>query len=175
MKTFFVLLFLVGSLMAECTCECVDGKVVALCENSLDIQPICPPDFIMRDGAVKVEFEILKAKTPIDWFGIYFRAGATPFIGSHLMYVRQNGMLEIAVYPGPRILATLDLGQATSGKQVLTAQFENNYLEVQMGGSAPLITDKLSHQAVGQVLPAAYCADVNLYSFEMICRDTIEW
>ena len=43
MKTFFVLLFLVGSLMAECTCECVDGKVVALCENSLDIQPICPP------------------------------------------------------------------------------------------------------------------------------------
>ena len=127
----------------------------------------------MRDGAVKVEFEILNAKTQGDWFGIYFRAGANPFIGSNLMYVRQNGMLEIAVYPGPHILATLNLGQATSGKQVLTAQFENNYLEVQMG-SAQMRTDKLSYQSVGQVLPAAYRADVNLYSFEMICRDILE-
>lgn len=139
----------------------------------LDIQSTCPAGFKMRDGAVKVEFEILNMKTPTNWFGIYFRAGDNPFIGSHLVYVRQNGMLEIAVYPGPHILDTMNLGQAISGKQVLTAQFENNYLELQIG-SAQMTTDKLSYQSVGKVLPAAYCADVNLYSLEMICRDTIE-
>jgi hypothetical protein len=144
-------------------------------QDDIDIKSTCPPNFIMRDGAVKVEFEILSAKTPNDWFGIYFRAGDNPFIGSHLVYVRQNGMIEIAVYPGIHILATLNLGQSISGRQMLTVQFENDYLEVQMVGSAPLITDKLSHQTVGRVLPAAWCADVKLHSFEMICRDTIEF
>ena len=38
-----LVLFLVGSVMADCTCECVDGKVVAVCESSIDLPPICPP------------------------------------------------------------------------------------------------------------------------------------
>ncbi len=70
----------------------------------IDIRPACQ-DLSIRDGAVQVEFEILKGRRPDDWFGIYFRAGDDPFLGSHLSYVRQNGMIEIAVYPGPRVIA----------------------------------------------------------------------
>ena len=28
---------------AGCQCECVNGQVVPLCDSSLDIRPICPP------------------------------------------------------------------------------------------------------------------------------------
>jgi hypothetical protein len=149
-------------------------KLLAKQKSGIEIQSNCPPNFLVRDGAVKVEFEIVDMRNPDDWFGIYFRAADNPFIGSHLLYIRQNGMLEIAVYPGPQILDTWDLGQAITGLQVLTAQFENNYLEVQLG-PAQFTTKKLSYQSVGRVLPAAFYTDVDLTSFEMICRDTIEW
>lgn len=28
---------------AACSCECINGSVQAVCSNSLDIRPICPP------------------------------------------------------------------------------------------------------------------------------------
>lgn len=143
-------------------------------QSGFDMQSNCPPDFIMRDGAVRANFEILGARSQDDWFGVYFRAGASPFLGSHLVYVRQNGMIEVAVYPGPRIVETLSMGRSLSGRNVLTAQFENDHLDVQMG-PAQLLTDKLSHQVAGRVLMAAWYADVDLHSAEMISRDTIDW
>ena len=143
-------------------------------KSGFEIKSNCPPNFLMRDGAVRVNFEILGARSPDDWFGVYFRVGSSPFMGSHLLYVRQNGVIEIAVYPGPNVLETLATGQSIFGRQELTIQFENDYLDVQMG-DARLQTDKLSHQAVGRVLPAAWYADVDVHSAEMVCRDTIEW
>jgi hypothetical protein len=143
-------------------------------QTGLDIQSNCPPDFLIRDGAVQVDFEILHANTPDDWFGIYFRAGTYPIMGSHLVYVRQNGAIEIAVYPGPRVIETLSTGRPIAGRQSMLIEFENNQLEMQMGNEQ-LRTDKLSHQTVGQVLQAAWYADVDVHSAQMICRDTIEW
>jgi hypothetical protein len=140
----------------------------------LDIQSNCPPDFLIRDGAVHVDFEILHANTPDDWFGIYFRAGPNPIMGSHLVYVRQNGIIEIAVYPGPHVIETLSTGQNIVGKQSMLIEFENNQLKLQMGNEQ-LRSDKLSHQTVGRVLQAAWYADVDVHSARMICRDTIEW
>jgi hypothetical protein len=133
----------------------------------------------MRDGAVRVEFEILNARRPDDWFGIYFRAASSPLLGSHLAYVRQDGRIEIAIYPGPRVVAEsrelYDNGSQTiKGVHSLLIQFDNNELEMQMG-QAKLGTNKLSHQTAGRVLLAAYNADVDVHSAEMICRDTIEW
>lgn len=139
-----------------------------------DAQSNCPPDFKMRDGAVKAEFEILNAKTPNDWFGIYFRVGVNLLMGGYLVYVRQNGLLEIAVYPGPQVLQAVNIGQPTSGRQVLTIEFENDYAEAQIG-SVQLKISNLSQQTIGQIFPAAWNADVDLRSFEMICRDTIDW
>lgn len=143
-------------------------------KTRLDIQSNCPPNFLIRDGAVQVDFEILNASTPDDWFGIYFRAGTNPMMGSHLVYVRQNGMIEIAVYPGPRVIETLSTGQTIVGRQSMLVEFENNQLNLQMGDER-LQTDKLSHQIPGRVLQAAWYAEVDVHSVKMICRDTIEW
>jgi hypothetical protein len=146
-------------------------------KGDLDIQSNCH-NLLIRDGAVQVDFEILSARRPDDWFGIYFRAGASQLLGSHLAYVRQNGMVEIAVYPGPRVIAKsrelYDRSQAITGKHSLLIQFENNELELQMG-KIQLRTKKLSHQTAGRVWLAAYHADVDVYSAQLICRDTIDW
>lgn len=132
-----------------------------------------PVTRVMRDSAIRVSFEILRAKTPDDWFGVYFRAGTSPIMGSHLVYVRQNGAVEMAIYPGPIVLASTSLAKARSGIQELTIEFENEQLAVRLG-TARLVSDKLVHQTFGQVLPAAWDADVDVHSVEMICRDTIE-
>ena len=149
-------------------------KALKTAHDTLDIQSNCHPDFLIRDGAVQVDFEILDSKTPNDWFGIYFRAGSHPIMGSHLVYVRQNGMVEIAVYPGPRIINTLSTGQTIVGKQSILIEFENNHLKVQIGNEL-LLTDNLSHQTPGRVLQAAWNANVDVHLAQMICRDTIEW
>jgi hypothetical protein len=143
-------------------------------EKQFDMQSNCPSDYMMRDGAVRIDFEILKAQTPDDWFGIFFRAGANPLIGSHLVYVRQSGIIELATYPGPRILSTSLNGQLIKGKKTLTVEFENDYLSAQID-NVKLITEKLSYQVPGRVLQAAWRADVDISLVEMICRDTIEW
>ena len=117
---------------------------------------------------------MLKAKGIDDWFGIYFRCAATPLMGSHLVYVRQNGMIEVAVYPGPKILETFSLGRPISGRQTLTIEFENEHLDIGIG-RAHFQSNRLSHQIVGRVLFAAWQSDVDVHRAEMICRDTIEW
>ncbi len=151
------------------------AKLEGAADGKLVVRSRSPRDFIMRDGAVHISFEFLNAPTEDDWFGFYFRAGDNPWIGSHLLYVRQSGKVEIVVYPGQSPIETWDTGQQLSGTQELTAQFENNYLEVQLNRGQSLQTEKLSHQAPGRVLPAAWRADVDVHSLEMICRDTIEW
>jgi nucleoside 2-deoxyribosyltransferase len=173
-KTFFTIKALPmskdqGVLYCE---EC--GPVELRGRGRFDLRQIGPTQFKMRDGAIRVNFEILSTDTDDDWFGVYFRAADNPFLGSHLVYVRRNGAIEIAVYPGPDVLKTLPAGPPVSGPQDLTVQFENNYADVQMG-SARLQTDQLSHQTVGSVLQAAWQADVKVYSAQMVCRDTIDW
>ena len=143
-------------------------------KTDFDITSNYLSNFIMRDGAFRVAFEILEVKPPDNWFGVYFRAGASPFMGSHLVYVRRNGNIEIAVYPGPRVIEVFPTGSEITGIQTLTVQFENDYLELQLGNVRHQ-TYRLRHQIAGRILPAAWKADVNVHSVEMICRDTIEW
>ena len=142
--------------------------------DSLDFQSRCSPDFLLRDGAVQVDFEILKAKTPSDWFGIYFRAADHPLMGSYLLYVRKSGKIEIALYPGQRIIKVLPTGQDIEGRKSMLIEFENNYLKLKMG-DIEFQTDELSHQTPGRIFQAAWNADVDVHSVQMICRDTIEW
>ncbi len=61
-----------------------------------------------------------------------------------------------------------------SGRYVLTIEIENDYLEAHIG-AAQLKIENLSRQIVGHVQPAAWNTDVDVHSFEIISRDTIDW
>jgi hypothetical protein len=128
----------------------------------------------LRDGAVRATFNILNTKSSNDWFGIYFRSGESPLLGSHLVYVRQNGSIEVARYPGPVISDRFSLGYTLSGRKTLILEFENNHVDVRIG-RARFRSNRLSHQFAGRVLFAAWQSDVDVTAAEMVCRDTIEW
>ena len=79
-------------------------------------EKVCPNDYMIRDGAVRVEFRTVKEhKHEDNWFGVYFRTSLRFFktgyliTGSYLLFVRPNGRIELAVYPGPRVLCLLNL------------------------------------------------------------------
>jgi hypothetical protein len=145
-------------------------------KRGADIKPFSGPNFVMRDGAIRVSFELLSCDTQDDWFGIYFRVGvgSHPYLGSHLLFVRQNGKIEIAVYPGPNILRVRDTKRSITGRQELIVEFENNHFHAQLG-EADLQTEDLSLQTVGSMALGAWNADVDIDTAEVICRDTIAW
>jgi hypothetical protein len=130
--------------------------------------------YLLRDGVVRATFEILRAKNPEDWFGIYLRSGASPLLGSHLVYVRQNGTVELAVYPGPVVIETFPSPGRISGRRTITIAFENDHLEIQIG-RARFSSIKLSHQTPGRIIFGAWRADVIVHTAEVIRRDTIDW
>jgi hypothetical protein len=41
--TFCIGFALTSQARAECTCQCVNGRMQPLCSSSLDLPPICPP------------------------------------------------------------------------------------------------------------------------------------
>jgi hypothetical protein len=130
---------------------------------------------LLRDGAVKATFEILNTVSPNDWFGIYFRADAgMPLLSSHLVYVRQNGKVEVAVYPGPEILDGWSVGSPISGRETILIEFENDHLDIQIH-NARFTTEKLFLQKIGRIFFAAWNADVHVKAVKMICRDTIDF
>ena len=142
-----------------------------------DIRRSTDSNFLLRDGAVKATFEFGKVLDATDnWFGIYFRAiSGNPFLGSYLAYVRQNGAVEVAIYPGPRVFKQFSLGRPISGRETMLIEFENIYLDIRIGNTRLPRTDELWVQNVGSVFFAAWRADVDLSSAEMICRDAIDF
>nr|BAM62603.1 putative uncharacterized protein [uncultured microorganism] len=132
-------------------------------------------NYVMRDGAVRAEFEILKEHNPEDnWFGVYFRAGVWPLMVSYLVFVRPNGTVQLSIYPGPRS-PSKSTGEKIKERKTLLIEFDNNQLNVELDSKPYLQTEKLVRQAVGHIFVAAWNADVDVHSVEMICRDTIDW
>ena len=140
--------------------------------SGIDFKTTCPEEFILRDGGIRTQFNLIEARSDADWFGVYLRVGTNPFIDSHLVYVRKSGHLEIATYPGPKVIEILNLNRIISGINELTIQIENDYIEANID-NVSIKSNKLSYQKAGRIFPAAYCSNVDVMNFEIINRDTI--
>jgi len=162
----------------------IDGR--AKSNRQKDLNVLCGTclGFRMRDGAVEVEFEILSANDPTDWFGIFFRGDTSQpvgnyraqTLGSYLAYVRQNRLTEIVEFPGPqRVDGPAQISPTKQTIHSLRLEVENNEAQVYVDNTLVLTSRKLWRQAPGSVLLAAYGSEVKVYSAHMVCRDTIEW
>jgi len=148
--------------------------------RGFDFRPTANRDFSLRDGAVQATFNIRTVFSEDNWFGIFFRADAFyPTFASYLAYVRQNGSVEVAIYPGsaraPEVFERSSLpGPAISGTESMFVELENNYLDIQVG-ERRLTTRQLSFQNIGRIFFGAWQANVKLIGAEIICRDTVNF
>lgn len=141
--------------------------------REFDLSPFTPAPYILRDGAIRVAFELHAARSSEDWFGVYFRAGENPLLGSHLIYCRQNGAVEVAVYPGPRVVSVFPGNGPVPGRRTLLIEFENDALQVRIGRERYSFGE-LSHQTAGSICLATWRAEATVHSAEAISRDTID-
>jgi hypothetical protein len=154
-------------------------KLNAAFNRGFDFRPTENSDFSLRDGAAKATFKMGDTFSEDNWFGVFFRADPVyPTFASYLAYIRQNGSVEVAIYPGsaqaPEVFErSSSPGPAlSSGPETIVIEFENNYLDIQVG-ERRLCTQQLSFQNVGRIFFGAWQANVELISAEIICRDTI--
>lgn len=147
----------------------IDGRAKSDRQKDLNVLRGTCLDFRMRDGAVEVDFEILNANDPTDWFGIFFRGDTsqpggnyrTQTLGSYLVYVRQNGLTEIVEFPGPqRVEGPAQTSLTKQTKHSLRLEVENNEAQVYVDGKLVLTSRKLWRQAPGSVLFAAFGSEV---------------
>jgi aromatic ring-cleaving dioxygenase len=153
-------------------CETVDGKTLKANQpNTIVLEPIS--GFLMRDGAVRASFNFSGYQSKEDWFGFYVRFDVNPFLSSYLVYVRQNGSVEIAVYPGPRRIANkLLVPEGINGEKTLLVELDGDTAKATLDGSN-LIYDRLEVQTQGKIGIAAWQSEVFYRNVEVVCRDTI--
>jgi len=152
-------------------------------KRGIEVYPVAPEQFpLIRDGAVRVVFDIINGGRTDDWFGVFFRADPSTgkdshiHVGSYLGYARRDGRIEVVAYPGTKNLAkpTGDT-QPLTGKHTLEVEFENDQVAVQLDDSLRVEAKNLSRQNIGRILLAALGTNVKVYSAEVVCRDTIDW
>ena len=136
--------------------------------------PIVDSNFHMRDGKVQVTFEIMDQREDIDWFGVYLRVGSMGFpYGSILTYVRKNGALEIAAYPGVRLLGAQRLPSGATGAKTLVIELEGDRIKASIDG-IDLECAGLDIQSPGEVKFASWFTNTKFWNTQIVCRDTIE-
>jgi len=130
--------------------------------------------FKMRDGKVRVDFEMLDQGDADDWFGIHIRVGSMGFIYSSILaYVRKNGKVEIAIYPGTRIVKEAQLPTELLGLKTLIIEIEGDFIRVDID-NVRLDYKGLDIQSSGSVIFASHRSNTKYGNVQIVCRDTIE-
>lgn len=132
-----------------------------------------PLPFRMRDGAASAVVTFREWEDPSDWFGFYFRFEDDPIRSSYLVYVRQNGFVEIASYPGTVIIAKEQLvPEGVNCEKTFRVELDGDTAIASIDGRS-LICHKLNIQYQGNVWMAAHRNGVECRTVELVCRDTI--
>ncbi|MDD5427720.1 MAG: hypothetical protein PHI58_00590 [Candidatus Omnitrophica bacterium] len=127
----------------------------------------------IRDGAIKFKFKFLNNLNHRSWLGIYFRASREFLYDSYLLYVRKDGSVELAIYPGPKIINVQKLKQPKIlNKEVeLMMEIENNELIVKIN-EQNFNFSNLEKQNSGNMVIAAWECSVQATNIKLINRDT---
>jgi hypothetical protein len=127
----------------------------------------------MRDGKVRVTFEIMDQKDKKDWFGVYLRVGNMGILSaSILVYVRKNGQFGIVTYPRFKKLGTKRLRGECAGPKTLLIELEGDHIKANLGGIDLKCSD-LDILSPGEVKFASHYCNSKLWDVQMVCRDTI--
>lgn len=132
-------------------------------------------NFQLRDGKIRVTFRIEDQINDEDWFGVFLRVGNMGFqYESCLVYVRKNGNIEIATYPGPNIISSAPSSQRNmSGDKTLTIEIEGSAIKASID-NINLEYNRLNIQHLGYVLFGCYQTRSQFSNTQIVCHDTIE-
>ena len=110
-----------------------------------------------------------------DWFGVFLRAGNMgPQYGSCLVYMRKNGSLEIATYPGPNIVKSTQLNQGNiSCDKTLTIEIEGGVIKATID-NINLEYSRLNIQPVGYIILGCNQTRAHFSSTQINGCDTLE-
>lgn len=137
------------------------------------------PAFKMRDGAVKVKFKFKEVVGEDGWFGVHFRYGTHPWMGGYLLYIRQNGKLEMAEMPRVNILRLKKYTRLKIDEEHLL-QFGvdgDDFVACLDGRTKNLLRIRrgLNNQSPGLVGISCYECTVSFKEVETVIRDTINF
>jgi len=132
------------------------------------------PGVRLRDGKIQTQFKFTDQRSDNEWFGIYIRFVANPFMYSYLAYVRKNGWVEIAEYPGPEILCKKHLAPfGITNEETILVEVENNLIRVTIKNKC-INYDKLRYQSQGKIGLACWYSNVIFKNVKVLCQDTID-
>ena len=133
-------------------------------------------DFLFRDGALKLEAEFVNCLNDESWIGVYFRLARHVYLGSYLIYIRKNGLVELAEYElnlkvvhKKQLFNSIDLNANIN----LLLEVENNQVKATVNGHS-FIIPKLKQQRNGGIMLATHECRAQFKNLELINRDTIE-
>lgn len=131
---------------------------------------------VFRDGAMRVRFEFRGQRSDEDWFGVYLRTSRIhPWLDSCLVYVRRNGIVEVATYPGTIIRERAGLfASRIEGEVEVLIEIEGDSVKASVGDRS-VRYDGLESQGPGLVCLGAWQSSVECRRVETTDRDTIEF
>jgi len=134
----------------------------------------------IRDCGISVTFTITDANDPSNWFGVYLRHGSpNPWAGrSYLVYVRQNGLVELAELPQIRVLGKAQYSELhPDASRTLHISIDGSELRASLGSSSgrDLQVTDLDLQEPGNIAVGCHKNTVLVEAAQTVCRDTVEW